>query len=210
MSEAARRLEGFNWADYRSWPDDERWEIVGGRAYAMSPSPGANHQAVQLALGLQLGAFLKGRRCRLFTAPFDVKLSDQDVVQPDLLVVCDRNQIKSSHMEGAPTLVVEILSNSTALLDRTAKMELYARAGVKEVWLATPWPSLVEVYRLDGKTYRLVKAYKKDDVLRSPRFPKLRVNLAEVFDLPVPPEKGQEQLVVREPPPAYASRRSRH
>ena len=80
----------------------------------------------------------------------DSGLSEEDIVQPDLIVVCDANRIKPTHIEGPPTLVIEVLSPSTQAYDRVRKLRLFAASGVQEVWLVTPHPSLVEVLTLDG------------------------------------------------------------
>src|SRR3990172_174105 len=135
MGHALRKAAAeFTWADYRSWPDTERWEIIGGRAYAMSPSPGARHQHVCLQIASQLERRLRGQPCRVFAAPMDVKLSDEKAVQPDERVVCNRRKVKPTHGEGPPALVGEILSPSSVLHDRQRKLNLYARCGVKEFW----------------------------------------------------------------------------
>lgn len=190
----------YTWDDYRAWPDDRRWELIDGEAYAMSPSPGEKHQTVQMNISAALHAFMRGLRCRVYAAPFDVRLSDTDVVQPDVLVVCKPEQIRETHIAGPPALVVEILSDATELRDRGLKMRLYAAHGVPEVWLARPQPSLVEVYRLDGESYRLAGTFAPPDTLRSPGFPKLKLKLDAVFDFP----RGAESVsrVVREGPPA--------
>jgi len=208
MSNAATALRAYTWDDYRTWPDNERWEIVGGEAYAMSPAPAVRHQIVQAQLVRRLGEFLDGKPCVAIPAPTDVKLSDMDVVQPDVLVVCERKKIKATHIEGAPTLVIEILSDSTEAHDRGAKMRLYAAHGVPEVWLVTPYPSMIEVYRLDGKTYRLVAAYTPPDTLKSPGFPKLKLKLKDVFDFPLEPDE-KAAMRVRETPPPYRAKRAR-
>src|SRR5690348_5789663 len=90
----------FTWADYRSWPDDERWEIIDGEAYAMSPSPTSRHQHICLQLSTQMNLCFRSKKCRVFPSPMDVKLSDTNVVQPDVLVVCNPQQIKPTHIEG--------------------------------------------------------------------------------------------------------------
>ena len=200
MQNTARKLS-YTWDDYRQWDDGQRWEIVGGEVYAMSPAPTLRHQRIQAELTSAFNAFLRGKPCQIFPAPTDVKLSDEDVVQPDLLVVCDETQLKETHVEGPPTLVVEILSPSTASFDRVHKMRLYAQHGVKEVWLITPYPWLAEVYALDGETYRLAQAYEKTDTLTSVIFPDLTIELEKVFDYEIPPH---EQIqMVREGHPPY-------
>lgn len=205
MGNTARALEIHTWDDYRAWRDDRRWEIIGGQAFAMSPSPGLRHQIIQTKIGRRLDEFFDGKPCRAIVSPIDVKFSDTDVAQPDVLVVCRCEQIKPTHIEGPPTLVVEILSDATEQRDRGVKMRLYAAHGVPEVWLVRPFPSLIEVYRLDGKSYRLVTTYSPPDTLRSPGFPKLRLKLDDVFDFP-PETEGLPSKVREESPPAYGSR----
>jgi Uma2 family endonuclease len=204
---AARKHGGVTWADYRTWDDRRRWEIVDGEAYDMTPAPATNHQAVLSELHAQLHRQFTRGRCRLFPAPTDVKLSETDVVQPDLVVVCDPNQILPTHIEGPPRLVVEILSPSSVVHDRLRKMALYARTGIREVWIVTPYPALVEVYVLSGASYRLVRSFEAKDVLRSPTFPRLRIDLVPVFSFPIP-RNDRVRLVKEGRPPAYRTRRS--
>ena len=201
--EAARQ---YTWDDYQSWNDGQRWEVLGGEVYAMTPAPLPRHQWIQLKLAVQLESFLKDKRCQVLPAPIDVRLSDEDVVQPDLVVVCDRAQIKRTHIEGAPSLVVEILSPSTATYDRVRKLRLYARSGIKEVWLVTPYPWLAEVLVLDGENYRMWQSYERDDTLESRILPGLRITLREVFDFPLEPD--EEVPMVKEAHPPYAPQKA--
>ena len=202
MSGSATARNLYDWNDYRSWPEDKRWEIIDGEVFGMTPAPAPRHQRVQKKLCGLLDEYLEGKPCEVLPAPIDVKLSNRDIVQPDLVVVCQREQITRTHIEGAPTLVVEILSESTALYDRTRKLRLYARSGVKEVWLVTPYPWLVEVLLLDGASYRIVETYTRTDQLESPTFPDLRIALDKVFDFPLEP--GEEIGMVKEGRPPYA------
>jgi Uma2 family endonuclease len=202
MSEAARKRVKYSWTDYQSWSDDQRWEIIGGDAYAMSPSPSWRHQKIVTELAVQMHRFFKGKRCELVVSPMDVVLSEEDVVQPDLLVVCDKSQIKPTHVEGAPALVVEIVSESSSMRDRLLKLNLYARSGVREYWIVTPFPSMVEVLLLANGKYLVHNVVGKTDTLQSPSFPELKIALADVFDFPLEP--GEEPPVAKEPPaPAY-------
>jgi Uma2 family endonuclease len=203
MNNTATALKRYTWDDYRTWPDDQRWEVVGGEAYAMSPSPTARHQIVQTRLARRLDEFFDGKPCRAIVSPMDVKLSETDVVQPDILVVCRSRQIKRTHIEGAPALVVEILSESSALHDRTTKMRVYARHGIAEVWLVTPYPSLIEVYRLDGEGYRLAGTYTRADMLKSPGFRKLSLRTDDIFDFPLEPGEKAAMKVREKPPRGY-------
>lgn len=203
MSEAADKLHPrYTWSDYKSWNDDQRWQIINGKAYLMSPVTLTRHQLVSGQLLFQLANYFAGKKCEVLSGPIDLVLSEDDVVQPDLLVVCDPSQIKRTHIEGAPALVVEILSPSSEFLDRRLKLELYARTGVKEYWVVSPFPSYVEVLVLDGSKYRVEHVVAREQALISPTFPDLKIALKSVFDFPLEP--GEEPPVVRQPPsPAY-------
>lgn len=185
--------------DYRSWPDESRCELIDGDPYAMS-SPSSLHQELLTSLVLALTPFFRGRGCRLFPAPMDVKLSEHDVVQPDLLVVFDLKQIQATHIEGPPRLVVEILSTSTLRHDRVRKLNLYARAGVAEYWLITPHPFMVEVMRLDNGMFATAGSYTEAGRLGSPEFPDLELDLSELYAT-LPPQPPIDE--VREVPPPY-------
>jgi Uma2 family endonuclease len=200
----AQRHDRYTWDDYRSWPDSERWQIVDGEAYAMSPAPATRHQQLVVRLARQWGNFLEGKPCEVYPAPTDLKLSETDIVQPDLLVVCEREKVKPTHIEGPPTLVIEVLSPSTQVLDRGRKLDLYAASGVREVWLVAPYPPLLEILLLGGSTYRRLHAFTRGQTFQCPSFPELRLDLEALFDLPVAPEERLE--VVKEGHPPYAPR----
>jgi len=142
MSNLAYKLdETYTYADYLSWDDDTRYEIIDGIVYAMS-APTVRHQGISGELYGAFWEFLRGKPCRVFAAPFDVRLfpeedeSDTTVVQPDILVVCDPLKLANGKAcKGAPDLVVEILSDSTRILDLKVKAEKYREAGVKEYWI---------------------------------------------------------------------------
>lgn len=167
--------ERWTYADYLTWPDDERWEIIEGVAYpwndtqAMSPGPGKLHQAVSFEIARQLGNHLKGKNCRAFAAPFDVRFADaagqsdnyeETVVQPDLLVVCDTSKLDEKGCKGAPDLVIEITSPSTGSKDLTIKFDLYQRHGVKEYWIVHPDEQTVMVFKLgENETFGKPERY---------------------------------------------------
>jgi len=181
----------YTYADYLTWPDDERWEIIDGVAYAMSPSPGTRHQRLSLSLSLQFGNYLKGKQCALFVAPFDVRLSERigftdekitTVVQPDLLVVSDKTKLDDRGCSGTPDLVIEILSPSTAVRDIKLKFDLYQQHSVKEYWLIHPAEQTLLVYKLD-KTgmYGAADRYAGNDQVSVSLLGELVIDLAEVF-----------------------------
>lgn len=183
MGEPAYK-QRYTWKDYQELEDYKRVEIIAGEMYDMSAAPTTRHQHIVVELTRQMANFFVGKPCKPFAGPMDVKLSDEDVVQPDLLVVCDKDQINTSHINGAPALVVEVMSPATALHDRKRKMALYARAGVVEVWLVDPLSCSMELFVLDGGSYRLKQVYSADETLASPGFDGLEIDLAPVFDFP--------------------------
>lgn len=186
-------------AEYQSWSGDERYEVIGGEPFCMS-SPTVLHQEICFNLSLALGTHFRGKPCKLFFAPLDVRLSDIDVVQPDLLVVCNKKQLTTNYVDGPPDLVIEVTSPSSLRHDRLRKFRLYAAFGVKEYWVLTPSPPMAEVYLLDGPGYRAHGAYSEKDILLSPSFPDLKLELEAIF----PPVEVDE---VHEVPPPYAANR---
>ena len=200
----AEERKGYTWDDYCTWQDDKRWEIIGGEAFDLTPAPALWHQAISRELEYRLMSFFAVKTCQVFDAPIDVKLSDEDIVQPDIVVVCNRDQMKTTHIEGPPRLVIEILSPGSFRHDRVRKMELYAGFGVKEFWLVTPDPPLIEVFVLTGTSYRLHGGYGPDETLRSSTFPKLKLSLIGVFTVPgAPAGRGKK---VKETAAPYGTR----
>ena len=149
------------YGEYLTWPDDQRYELIDGVAYAMGPAPVRVHQRLLGELYRQVADALDDSDCEVDFAPFDVRLPDRDeadeeivnVVQPDLIVICDRDKLDEKGCRGAPDWVVEVLSPSTAGHDQILKLALYERHGVKEYWLAHPTDRVVTVYRLEEGQY---------------------------------------------------------
>jgi len=147
--------ERFTYRHYKTWPDSERWELIDGRAWAMSPAPRKRHQELAWKLSGMFYDYLKGKPCKAFAAPFDVLLPEGDeaddevdtVVQPDIVVYCDRSKLTEAGARGAPDLVVEILSPSTSKKDQHDKFDLYERHGVREYWVVDPGNRSLMVYR---------------------------------------------------------------
>lgn len=191
MADPVRRDDRqYTYGDYLSWGDDERWELIDGVAYDMSPAPGRRHQEILGSLYAQVRATVHGTGCRVYLAPFDVRLPDAEeddarvrtVVQPDLAMVCDRAKLDDAGCRGAPDLVVEILSPSTAYKDQTKKHELYERHAVRELWIVNPERPSVTVWVLgpDGRYARPIVALGHEE-LHASAVPGLSVRLAEVF-----------------------------
>jgi len=174
------REHRYTWSEVRAFDDEQRWELIDGYPYAMS-SPLIVHQAVSVQLIASLLPHFSGTPCRLLSAPMDLKLSEHDMVQPDLLVVCDPTQLKRTHVEGPPRLVIEILSRSTGRHDRVRKLNLYATSGVEEYWMVTPHPPLIEVLKNVDGSFTFVGTFTEKHVLRSAVFPHLDLDLSKVF-----------------------------
>ncbi|BCX81413.1 hypothetical protein MIT9_P0991 [Methylomarinovum caldicuralii] len=151
----------YTYADYLTWPENERWELIDGVAYDMSPAPTRRHQEIVVEICRQFANQLADRRCRVYVAPFDVRLgapglADDEidtVVQPDVSVWCDPSKLDERGARGAPDLAVEVLSPHTAAKDLTVKRELYARVGVVEYWTIEPLDRVLMIWRLEGNGY---------------------------------------------------------
>ena len=188
--------KAYSYADYLTWKFTETVELLRGKIVAMA-APKPQHQDAVIALGSILRAYLKGKQCRAFVAPFDVKLYDKNkslladrdiytVVQPDVCVVCDLAKLKDNRgCSGAPDLVVEVVSPSTKQRDLHEKKELYAEAGVLEYWIAFADSKIIltHILKEDG-TYTDPKMYSDTDFITPHIFPDLRIDLADVFDYP--------------------------
>jgi len=183
----------YTWEDYKTWPAGERWEIIEGAPYCMSPAPSTTHQKIVLNIALKAGGFFEKHPCRLFIAPTDVALDEYNVVQPDIFVVCDLGKIKERNVEGAPDMVIEVLSPATRLKDKREKKLLYERFGVREYCLINPDEEIVERYHLAGSRYEAADIINWDESLTFNIFPELTVNLWEIFEKPLPSEEQQER-----------------
>ncbi|WP_372632560.1 Uma2 family endonuclease [Cohnella sp.] len=169
--------------DYAAMPDDgNRYEIIDGVLEMMSPGPMTVHQGVSGELFL----FLQSCRSEyvMFLAPFDVILSRTTVLQPDIIMIHrSRLEIVKKHgVEGAPDLVVEILSPSTRKRDKVVKAAAYAKHQVPEYWLVDPEARTLEQYRLDGERYELAQTYEEEDRVSSDKLPCVSFVLGEIFN----------------------------
>lgn len=179
----------YTFADVLTWEEDDRIEIINGEAVMMAP-PSRAHQEIVAELTRQFGNFLEGKRCKVYPAPFGVRLFEQDgdspedvdtMVEPDLSVVCDSSKLDSRGCKGAPDLVVEILSPSTQRHDRLVKLGLYQRAGVREYWIVDPDSQTVQVMQQDGGVLQLHEVYSRGDVARVSVLDGCFIDLGKVF-----------------------------
>ncbi|CAM3187696.1 Uma2 family endonuclease [Filibacter tadaridae] len=160
------------------------WELIDGAPYNMTPAPTPIHQRIVGELFYALRTHFGKSGCSVYVAPFDVQLDDTDdytIVQPDISVFCNDDMIGDKRAIGAPELIVEVLSPSTALKDRNNKFTLYERVNVGEYWLVDPHNETIEVYALSENRYRKRKVFGRDGSLVSFVFPELTVGLDEVF-----------------------------
>jgi Uma2 family endonuclease len=180
----------YTYADYMQWKFKERLELFRGKIYKLS-APNTLHMEVSMKLSNKLYNFLQGKPCKVFAAPYDVRLpvtnrkKDEEittVVQPDLGVVCDPSKIDARGICGAPDLVVEVLSPGNTRKELRIKHELYEEAGVKEYWIIYPSTQTVAVFLLEtqGK-FGSAKFYVNGDRLTAATVPGFEMEMDDIF-----------------------------
>lgn len=179
--ELARKKEYYTFEDWLSWEEDVRAEIIDGELIMMAP-PTQQHQGILGEVYRQLANFLKGKPCKVFPAPFGVRLSENDdtALEPDIVVVCDKSKLDGKICNGAPDMVVEILSPSTSRRDKLVKFNLYLKAGVREYWIVDPDTKTVSAYILQDGEY-ITKAYGDEDTVDVQVLEGCQINLTDVF-----------------------------
>jgi len=181
----------YTYADYFKWQLDERLELIKGKIFRMTPAPNRIHQEISLAVSLKLGNYLKDKPCKVYTAPFDVRLprtSNEDaaiytVVQPDICVICDFSKLDDRGCVGAPDIVVEILSIGNNKKELRNKYEVYQEAGVKEYWVIHPSEHTFLKYMLgeDG-LFHPSRLLVSGDEVTTGILPGFKIDLAEIFE----------------------------
>lgn len=179
----------YSYQDYQQWSDDERYELIDGIPYLMSPAPSVKHQRVCRELLAEFVMYLRDKECEVFDAPFDVRLFVENkeddeidhVVQPDLVLICDKSKLDDKGCNGSPDLIVEVISPSTAKYDRWVKFKLYERARVKQYWIVEPENETIEVFQLESDRYRLQGVYGKGDPLLVNMFEDFTMDLKTIF-----------------------------
>ncbi len=179
----------YSYADYLLWKFDERVEILKGKIFKMSPAPSVKHQNISWNLTGIFFNYLEKYKCKAFSAPFDVRLTKKNkkneeidtVVQPDLCVVCDLEKLADGQScNGAPDLIIEILSPGNSKKEMKNKYELYEEAGVKEYWIVNPLDENVLIYVLKDGVYSSLKPVVDDDI-KSVLFPDLKIHTDDIF-----------------------------
>ena len=181
MPLAKKLNERYTYQDYLNWSDDERWEIIDGVAYNMSPAPKIKHQSISVNLVVEIKNKLKNNNCKVFEAPTDVVLDEYNVVQPDIFIVCDKKKITEDNIKGAPELIIEIVSKTTAYKDTKIKKDLYERYGVEEYILIYPELEIAERFLLKDGKYGSPERFNWDEVLKLKTFD-IEINLWEIFE----------------------------
>ena len=183
----------YTYADYLKWQFEERIELIKGKIMELSPAPSIRHQEVSVSMTRIFSNSFHKHSCKLFHAPFDVRLVDikkstadkqvNTVVQPDLCIICDAEKLKDGRgCLGAPDLVVEILSPGNSTREMKIKFDLYEENEVKEYWLVQPQDETVLVYVLQLGKYIGLRPFTSDDIIESPTFPELKVSVKEIFE----------------------------
>jgi Uma2 family endonuclease len=182
----------YSYADYLTWKFQERLEIFKGKLFKMSPAPSTSHQKVASNLHGILWSKFKNHSCKLFSAPFDVRLLDKKkstndsdvitVVQPDLCIICDENKLDQRGAFGAPDLVIEILSPGNSKKEMKYKFDLYEEAGVLEYWIVNPEDKTILIYILKENQFIGIHPLIEEDQMNSPLFPQLDFIVEEIFN----------------------------
>ena len=192
MSMAEKNQEMMTYKKYITWNDQKSCEVLDGKIISMAPSPLPEHQEVSMQLSIEFGSYLRNRNCSVFAAPIDVYLFEgsnkkwisenvKNWLIPDLIIVCDPNKVKRNKIVGAPDLVVEIISPSSAKIDRLDKRLAYQKAGVKEYWIIDPANQIVEVYLLKNHSLELHNVYSRENAIPVQVLEDLTIDLSIIF-----------------------------
>ena len=183
------QAQHYTFADLLTWEDRTRYELYDGQPVALA-SPSNVHQLICMELSRQLANYLVGKKCKVYPAPFDVRLFEEagdapedvyTVVQPDISVVCDPGKTDGHGCKGAPDLVIEILSPSSRRHDRIVKLDLYQRAGVREYWVVNPEDRTVQVMLLKDSYLLPVEDYGREDTAKVNILEDCTIDLSKVF-----------------------------
>ena len=203
MGFPAIKKDKYSYADYLTWHDGIRREIIDGIVYemkfdsddeitAMSPAPNRRHQEISGNLFMLISVYLKGKSCRVYTAPFDVRLSKMkteekeifNIVQPDLSVFCDQNKLDDKGAKGSPDWAIEILSPFSVKRDLGIKNNLYQVYGVQEYWVIDPVKETILVYTPnDQNMFSTPKEFIKEAIVTPVLFTDLKISLQDVFSI---------------------------
>ncbi len=177
----------YTYSDYFLWQFSERVELIKGYILKMSPAPSRKHQTISQNINKYFLNLFNDYSCNVYVAPFDVRLpiksakKDTTIVQPDLSIICDEKKLDDKGCNGAPDLIVEILSPQNSKHDIDTKFNLYLESGVKEYWIVEPEERFVLVYSLQNETYIGLKPFTEGEIIKSPLFPQMKMAVTDVF-----------------------------
>jgi Uma2 family endonuclease len=177
----------YTYSDYLLWKFSERVELIKGFILKMSPAPSRKHQTISQNINQYFLNFFENYTCNVYVAPFDVRLpipsakKDTTVVQPDLCIICDEYKLDDRGCNGAPDLIVEILSPNNSKHDVDTKFNLYQESGVKEYWIVEPEERIVLVYTLRNEEYIGLKPFSEGQIIKSPLFSEMQITVDDVF-----------------------------
>jgi len=211
VARSRRREEKlYTYADYCGWTEEKRCELIDGVVYDMN-APLRTHQKVLGQFFFKFMSFFEGKKCEVYPAPFDVRISylgknDNEiftVVQPDISVICDPDKLDDKGCIGVPDLVVEILSPSSASYDNIKKRDLYEKIGVREFWLVHPTDMLVTIYNLENGVYGRPRIFDRSLIADSEIFKGLEVKVSDIFGPPPSleecPEPWRTEILSKNP-----------
>lgn len=186
----AQENKKYTFADYLECKDDTHIEIMNGQLVMMAP-PTRIHQKICGELFRQIANNLEGKKCEVYAAPFAVRLFEgqnespedvNNVVEPDVSIICDKNKLDEHGCKGAPDMVIEVLSPSTARRDKLEKLNLYEQAGVKEYWIVDTVEQSVQVFLLEDNRYRAIDYHSKEDIAKVNVLQGCFIELSKVFE----------------------------
>ncbi len=179
----------YTYADYLTWQFKERVELIKGKIFKMPPAPSKEHQRISMNISGIFWSALKGKKCSVFAAPFDVRLPVNQsgneiatVVQPDISIICDPSKLDDKGCLGAPDLIVEILSPGNSKREVKDKFDLYEQNGVKYYWVVFPAERVVQIYHLAEGQYKAKAPLADGDEIRIEWIDGLQIKVEEIFD----------------------------
>jgi Uma2 family endonuclease len=173
----------YTYQDYCQLPKEVRAEILEGEL-VMSPSPFRKHQRISREIEFRLCQWVEKHHLgEVYDAPFDVVLSPHNIVQPDLLYISKERQelLTEANVQGAPDLIIEILSSKDKKRDTITKKAIYEKYGVKEYWVVDPDAEVVSVFILEGDVFKKREIYTRNQILKSAFLPGFSLMLEEIF-----------------------------
>ena len=181
----------YTYEDYLALDDEHSYEVIDGLLYYKNGDPSAMagvrpfHQDIVGNLSALFRTLFKGKGCKPYTSPVDLVLATSVfgdiIVQPDVFLICDKNQINEKNVTGVPTLIIEVLSPSSTKMDRLIKYKKYEQAGVAEYWIVDPDARLIEVYTLVADKYQRA-AYDEDDTITLSQFSDISIDVTQIFE----------------------------